>query len=485
MTREQYKIQPYNWQFRAMNMSDRIGSMALLADMGTGKTGALVNILRRRYTEKGRIMKTLILSPLVTLFNWKDEFEKHSYIPPNMIHVMYGTTARKEKTFNRMVDFEENQILLMNYEGTISPKIMELLLEWGVEILVLDESHYCKNHSSKRSKNIYKIREGAEFCYIMSGTPMTNDIPDLFMQYKILDMGETFGDNFYVFQRKYMMDMNASWSHQQNHFPKWVVRPDKMEEVNQLIYKKAIRVTKKETLKDLPPRIEQVYKVPMSPKQKKHYDEMERDFLTFVEEGEKKGVAVAQLAVTKALRLQQIVTGFVLDDEGQVLEITDNPRLKAVEELVTALQANHKVIIWCSFKHNYIQLGRLLDKLKVPHEFITGQMSLPEKQEAMDSFNKDPNTRVIVCNRKAGGIGVNLVAADYSIVYSRNFSLEEELQSKDRNYRGGSQIHDRIVNINLVAENTVDERTVEALLAKKKVSDNILHYVKGVENDRK
>src|SRR5690606_17620647 len=125
-------------------------------------------------------------------------------------------------------------------------------------------------------------------------------------------------------------------------------------------------------------------------------------------------------------------------DAGEIIEIQDNPRLHALEELISALHEQHKVIVWCSFRQDYKIIGRMLSRLKVKHVFITGDMSLDEKRESMDSFNNDTETRVVVANRRAGGIRVNLVAADYSIVYSRNFSLEEELQSNDRNYRGGS-----------------------------------------------
>lgn len=473
-----FKLQPYKWQLTAIEMSKRLDNMALLADMGTGKTGAAVNILRVKYGQNKRVMRTLILSPLVTLFNWKDEFFKHSYIDSNLVNPIYGTTDQKIKKVQKALSYNNDCILIVNYEAMIAPKFLKIIREWQPEILLLDESHYCKSHKSKRSKAVYELSLDCKHRYIMTGTPMTNNVSDLFMQFKILDGGFTFGNNFYVFQRMYMRDKNHAWSHSHKHFPHWVVREDKLDEIHEKIYNMGIRVTKDETL-DLPPLVEQIYKVPLSSKQRKYYDSMQRDFITFVEEGEKKGFVVAQLAMTKAIRLQQIVTGFAIDDQGELIEITDNPRLKAVEELITALHENHKVIVWCSFKHNYKQLGDLMTKMKVKHEFITGEMDLKEKRNAMDKFNNDDQTRVIICNRKAGGIGINLVAASYSIVYSRNFSLEEELQSRDRNYRGGSEIHDRIVRINLCAEETTDERITEALLEKKKVSDNILAYVKG------
>ena len=472
-----FKLPPYEWQHKAMEMSTHLTDMALLADMGTGKTGAMVNILRMRYNNSKRVQKTLILSPLVTLLNWREEFFKHSYIDTEKVVVLMGGTKKKIKTLTQATLNDPNKIVIMNYEGMISKEMIHALLKWGIELLVLDESHMCKNHKAKRSKNIFALSVDARARFIMTGTPVTNDLPDIFMQYKILDGGITFGNNFYVFQRKYMEDKNAAWANRQNHFPKWVVRTDKIEEVQHLIYSKAIRVTKDECL-DLPDRVEEIYKVPLSTKQRKYYDQMERDFVTFVEEGEAKGIVVAQLAMTKALRLQQIVTGFVTDDEGNEIEILDNPRLVAVKELIQSLHSKHKVILWCSFKKNYKQLGDLLTKMKIDHRFIIGDMTLMQKQEAMDEFNNDPSVRVIIANRRAGGIGINLVSADYSIVYSRNFSLSEELQSKDRNYRGGSEIHDRIVSINLCAEDTIDERVTEALINKKKISDDILTFIR-------
>jgi SWI/SNF-related matrix-associated actin-dependent regulator 1 of chromatin subfamily A len=187
---------------------------------------------------------------------------------------------------------------------------------------------------------------------------------------------------------------------------------------------------------------------------------------------------VAQLAITKALRLQQIVTGFVQTDEGDVIEIKDNPRLKAVKELLQSLHEKHKVILWCSFRHNYKQLAKLCEELGIEYVSLTGEQNLEKKRDAMERFENDEKVRVVIANRRAGGIGVNLVAADYSIVYSRNFSLEEELQSEARNYRGGSQQHDRIVKIDLCAIGTIDEQVVDALHNKQSVSERVINIAK-------
>jgi SNF2 family DNA or RNA helicase len=454
--------------------------MALFAEMGTGKTGATINILRHKYYEHGRQLKTLIFSPLVTLFNWQDEILKHSYVKQRDTIVLHkGGSAGKLKTFQKEVGTFPNKIVIINYEAMLSDKLFEALKAWGPEVVVCDEAHYCKNHKAKRSKKVALLADQALHRYILTGTPILNNIADLFMQYRILDGGETFGKSFTVFQRKYMEDENAVWKAraQGNYFPKWVARPEKYPELQDKIYSKAIRVLKKDCL-DLPPMIKKVLKVELSKAQQKYYDEMMRDFVTFVKEQEKSGVVVAQLAITKALRLQQIVTGFVQTDEGDVIEIKENPRLNATKELLTGLHENHKVIIWCSFRHNYKQLAKLCDDLKIEYVSLTGEQNLEQKRDAMERFETDEQVRVVIANRRAGGIGVNLVAADYSIVYSRNFSLEEELQSEARNYRGGSQQHERIVKIDLCAMGTIDERVVEALHNKQNVSERVIDLAK-------
>lgn len=473
-----FKLEPYDWQKDAIGMSYTLPDMALLADMGTGKTGAAVNITRARFSEQQRVMKTLILGPLVTLFNWKNEFGIHSWVKPDKIHVLHGPTTKKLKTFNSAISgVDPNQIMVTNYESMISGKMQDAIAEWEPEVLILDEAHYVKNPKAKRSKAILKIAEKAKHTYILTGTPILNSIEDIFMQYLILDGGETFGSNAYVFKQKYLKDENEGWKGRPNYFPKWVPRPEKYKELQDKIYRKAIRVLKSECL-DLPPLVKKIMPIELSRDQRKYYENLKKDFLTFIEEEEKKGIVVTQLAITKALRLQQIVTGHVKTEEGQVIEIKDNPRLTAVKQLLRDLHTNHKVIVWCSFRFNYEQIERVCKELKIEHVFLTGEMSLTEKEDAMRRFNEEGKVRVIIANRRAGGIGINLVASDVSIVYSRNFSLGEELQSQDRNYRGGSEIHRVITKIDLCAKDTIDEAITEALVNKKDISNRIIELAR-------
>jgi SNF2 family DNA or RNA helicase len=184
---------------------------------------------------------------------------------------------------------------------------------------------------------------------------------------------------------------------------------------------------------------------------------------------------VAQLAITKALRLQQIVTGFATDEEGTTHRF-ENPRLAVLQEILEDLTPNHKVIVWAAFRENYKMIARLCDELKIEWRALTGETPTKIRENVMEDFRKDPSVRVMIANQAAGGVGVNLVEASYSIYYSKSFRLEDDLQSEARNYRGGSEIHDKVTRIDIVTPGTIDELINKTLETKNQVSDRILGW---------
>ena len=477
-----YKLKPYEHQLKAIELARDKRDFGLLWDLGTGKTGGMINILRDKYAQEGSIKRTLIVSPVVTLFNWKEEFKIHSYVPQDKIIVVHGSKNKKLKALQQIrnpltKNYDARKIVIINYESLLSEPIFKILKEWHPQCIVYDEAHYLKNHKAKRSKKAVILSMQAEHRFILTGTSILKNASDIFMQFLVLDKGETFGHNYYVFQRKYMYDENSAWAHVDNHYPKWKLREDMEEELNQKIYTKCTKADKDECL-DLPPLIKQQIPLEMTSKQAKLYKEMKRDLITFLETSEGNKAIVANAAVVKALRLMQITSGFASTDDGDVVEIPNDPKSKAVEEYLTELTPDHKVILWCAFRHNYTILSKICTKLGIKHVFLTGDQNLREKQDAMDTFNTDPECRVVIANRRAGGIGINLVAASYSIVVSRNFALADELQSEARNYRGGSQIHEKIVKIDLVMKDTIEEQVIESLNNKKEIAHRVLNFIK-------
>jgi SNF2 family DNA or RNA helicase len=470
----------WSHQNEAIEMANKLPQLYIAFEMGTGKTRTIIEILRRRYTVAGRLMRTLIYCPAIVVSNWKAEFQMYSRIKPHDLVLLQGPGKRRVKSFvdsctygGQMVN---NKIIVTNYEALQMEDLQKAIAEWQPEILVCDEAHVLKSHKSKRAKALLPVSNQARFKYLLSGTPILNSIEDIWMQFKVLDGGQTFGENYFSFRARYMEDKNAAFAGKEHYFPKFEPRADMYMDLQNNMYRKTIRAMKKDCL-DLPPLIKQTVEVEMSPEQARMYKEMKQNYITWVESAKNSGdplPVVAQLAITKALRLQQIVSGYAMADNGVVKWIEKNPRLDALEELLEGLVKEHKVIVWCVFKENYKMIARRLEKMGVKFTTLTGEQNHKEKDEAMDSFRKDSSVRVMIANQAAGGVGVNLVEADYAVYFSKNFSLKDDLQSEARNYRGGSNIHEKVTRIDIVCRDTIDDVIAEALASKQDISNKVL-----------
>jgi SNF2 family DNA or RNA helicase len=254
------------------------------------------------------------------------------------------------------------------------------------------------------------------------------------------------------------------------YFPNWQIIPGSLEQMNEMIFRKGMRVEKKDCL-DLPPMVRQTIKVGMTPAQAKLYKEMKQDLIAFM--GENQTVA-ATLAITKALRLMQIASGYAMTVEGETVSLENTPKQDALKELLSELTPHSKVLVWAVWKENYTQIRKVCEELGVGYVEVHGDVSPKVKADSVERFNSDSETRVFIGHPGSGGIGINLVVAPYSIFYSRTFSLEHSLQAEARNHRGGSEIHDKITRIDLVCEGTIDELATERLIAKEEISDRVL-----------
>ncbi len=479
-----FKIKPWGHQLKAIHIAAPLPEFALLMDMGTGKTATTINILRAKYYEHKRVLRTLILCPIVVCENWRREFELHSNVAGRVV-VLTGTAKQRIKLWQEAIAKHGTVIAIMNYEGLGISTLYTLMQAYKFEAIVCDESQRIKNPRAKRTAAAIKLADMAAYKYILSGTPILNNPMDIFSQYRFLDGGRTFGANFFSFRAKYFVDKNAGMP-RDKYFPNWQPHPDTDQNFNRLIYKKAMRVMKDECL-DLPPFVKTRVDVALSPAQNRVYADMMRQFISFIEDK----ACVAELAVTKSLRLQQIISGFARLDEKQQLQkygvdvktkemevhrFDDVPRMSALIEVIEGLPKDAKFIVWACFRENYSMILEAMSKLGISCVSLVGGLSDKERNASIDSFQNNPLMRGMVANQGAGGVGVNLTAASYSLYYSRSFNLEHDLQSEARNYRGGSEIHKKITRIDIVAPGTIDELILDSLHNKHSMAEAILAW---------
>jgi len=430
-------------------------------------------------------MRTLILAPPIVLENWKKELGLFSKIPAKHIVILHGPGKKRIETLKKIG--KQSKIIITNYESlTMGGKkdmakrfnkgpLLEAIQEWHPEVMILDEAHRCKNHKANRTKAAIALADRARYKFLLTGTPVLNTMEDFFSQFRILDDGETFGKNYFVFRNRFFKDKNAGMS-KQSYFPDWVPKQGAAEEIRQRVRKKSMHVSKDDCL-DLPPLVKQVIEVPMSPKQRKAYEGMHQDLITYIDDK----AAVAEYAMTKALRLQQIVSGFVNVEEGQgersAIAFKDHPRKKALKELLADIAPGNKVLVWAVFKENYADIRDVCEKLKLDYVEVHGGITQKNKMLAVDRLNNDPTCRVLIGHPGSGGIGINLVAASHAIFYSRSFSLEYDIQAEARNYRGGSEVHTKVTRIDLVTPGTIDEQVSKALASKKNIGYQVLREI--------
>lgn len=465
----------YKHQKEVLELSKTTNELALFHEMGTGKTRSVIEILRNIYNTNKGFKRTLILGPTSVIFNWKNEIKKFSNIPESRVYVC-ASGAQREVKLKKAIE-QGATIVTLNYEALISKKVKDAVLAWKPEVLICDEVHLVKNPTAVRSKAVFEIAEKTEKRFILTGTPILKNTMDAFMQFKILDLGKTFGKNFFIFRAEYFMDKNASWAGKQGHFPLWVPREDKKEKLLNKISSKAHVVYMKDCV-DLPPYQNIIEKVPFGDDQKKAYEQMRDFFVAFVKENTQ-NPAVATIAPVKALRMMQICAGHVTLDNQETVNFGLTPKLERLGELIEEVKDNHKFIVWTAFKHDNKAACELLEKLGVKYVKITGDQSTQEKQKAVDDFQNDPSVGGVVATMSAGGTGITLTQASYSFVLSRNFSLGDNLQSRARNYRSGSQIHEKITNYDLVVEESIEERVAEAINNKEEIGKLVLEWAKN------
>lgn len=365
-------------------------------------------------------------------------------------------------------------------------------------VTVVGNCHNFKNPEAKRTKALMKFSRAVKRKFILTGSPVLQSALDLWSQFYILNP-DILGANFFSFRAQYFYDANAGMP-ANVHFPNWKVKDERyfnklkrqgvseaeiakqsLNNLNETIYKYADRVMKKDVL-DLPPITYQTLEVELSKEQARIYNEMKEHLVAQLEESEDDLLEVmdelpeimqADLAIVKILRLMQICAGVVKADGKEAEMLPKVPRLELLKDTLEEILANaeNKVIIWTTFKPTYKAIAKICEELKVKYVLITGETK--DKQASMDAFNNDDSVRVVIANQSAGGTGITLNAANYSIYYSRSFNLAHDLQSEARNYRGGQTRN--VTRIDLVASETIDAEIVKALADKKAHAEDILN----------
>jgi SNF2 family DNA or RNA helicase len=472
MERYPFKTKPYQHQYDVWLKSRDKEEFALLLDMGTGKSKVLIDTIAYLY-DNGKINGALIIAPKGVYRNWTTiEIPRHmpDHVSYYMTYWSSYNTKQQVKLYNPLFKVSDKlHILVMNVEALSTQNgqtFARKFLSTHTTILAIDESTTIKNPKAKRTKAAISLGNLAKYRRIMSGMPVTRSPLDLYSQCVFLDWYLLGFSSFFAFRNRYALVQKMQMGNRV--FDK-VVGYQRLEELTEKIAPFSSRVTKEECL-DLPPKVYVYRDVDLTPEQERYYAQMKDTALVQLEN---MAFVTAPMVMTKMQKLHEIICGFIRDPEtGGVTEIPSN-RISAVMDILE--ETDRKVIIWSNNTYDMSKLKEAISKEYGPDSVATyyGSTSDNDRELIRQNF-QDPEhpLRFFISNPATGKFGMTLTEAKVVIYYSNDYNLENRVQSEDRAHRIGQV--DKVLYVDLITRGTVDEKIIESLRNKKKISDMVM-----------
>ena len=468
-----FKTKPYEHQLKALEKSWASDTYALFMEMGTGKSKVLVDNIAILY-DRGAIKGALIVAPKGVYKNW-DQIEFPTHMPDHIecTKVLWEPIATKKKQAELDTLFDDKgdlKILIMNVEAFSTSKGLDFARSFlnifvGRALIGIDESTTIKNPTAKRTKNILKIGDLAKYRRILTGSPVTKSPLDLFSQCEFLDPYHLGHASYYSFRARYANMVKRNFGGRQVQL---VVSYRRLDELADILDKFSYRVLKEDCL-DLPEKVFTKRLVELTPEQDKAYKQMKQMALAMLDNGE---VMTTVNVMTQLMRLHQITCGHFKADDGTTTALKNN-RMDALLQLLE--ETDGKVIIWANYREDIKNIVAALKKAygdASTVEYHGGvDPTLRQKHIALFQEKKGP-TRYFVGNAQTGGYGITLTAANTVVYYSNSYDLEKRLQSEDRAHRIGQT--GSVTYVDLIAENTVDDKIVKSLRNKINIANEIM-----------
>ena len=465
-----FKTKPYKHQLDALQDSWDKENFAYFMEMGTGKSKVLLDNAAMLY-DKGKINGLLIIAPKGVYKNWYDS-EIPTHLPDHIFKKMVlWKTSDKSKKQQQLLNtlFEtgsEFHILLMNVEAFSKgdgAAFAYKFLSCHNTMIAIDESTTIKTPTSNRTKNILALRQHAKYRRILTGSPVTKSPLDLFSQCEFLDpwlLGHT---SYWTFKSRYAVTRKIQVQGRQVEI---VVGYRNLGELSEKIQPFSKRVLKDDCL-DLPKKTFMKHVVEMTKEQKKVYKQMKEEAIAYLD-----GKVLSSATVmTQLMRLHQITCGHFTPDDGEIKDLPCN----RMTELMDILENVHgKAVIWSHYTHD---VRRIIEEIKRVYGEDSvvdyfGQTTSEERSKNIKKFQNDDKCRFFVGTTHTGGYGITLTAASTMIYFSNGYDLEKRQQSEARIDRIGQT--KPMTYIDIISEDTVDDRIVKALRSKINIANQIM-----------
>ena len=437
-----YQKAGYNW----MLFLNRYGLGGCLADdMGLGKTVQTLALLQAE-KEGGAQNASLLVLPTSLVYNW--ELEAKKFAPK--LKVFNYTGAFRDKNIEQFTGFD----LVISTYGTIRNDA-EMLKDYYFHYIILDESQSIKNPSSVIAKEIVKLKSRHKL--ILTGTPIENSTSDLWSQMNFVNPGLLGTLSF--FKNEFLIPIEK--------------RNDtrKAQRLHSLIKPFVLRRNKSQVATELPEKTEYIQYCAMTDEQQKLYEETKSFIRNQITETiEKKGLGNSQIYILQGLtKLRQLANHPSMAAPNY--EGGSGKMEEVLSMLENAMAENHKILIFSQFVKHLDLLRKDLDEQKVTYAYLDG--STRDRQKEVESFQNNEEIKLFLISLKAGGVGLNLTAADYVFILDPWWNPAAEQQAIDRAHRIGQD--KKVFIYKFITKDTLEEKILMLQNSKKKLANDIIN----------
>ena len=446
---------PHDYQAYAIDYIETHPIATVFLDMGLGKTSITLTAIGNLLFDSFEVHRVLVIAPLrVARDTWTAEVDKWDHLQNLICSVAVGTEAERKAALMRPAD-----IYIINREN-VQWLVEESGIPFTFDMIVIDELSSFKNHNTKRFKSILKVRPRVSRIVGLTGTPASNGLMDLWAEFRILDMGQRLGRFITKYRTDYFMPDKRNGQIIYSYKP--------LPYAEDAIYRQISDITismKSTDHLQMPELVNSEYTVQLSDEEREHYDELKRELVLTLDDGE----ITAANAASLSGKLSQMANGAIYDDSGKVIQIHDR-KLDALEDIIEA--ANGKpVLVAYWFKHDLTRISERLQKLHIPFSRLDDAASIRRWNNGEFS--------VALIHPASAGHGLNLQSGGSAIVwFGLTWSLELYQQTIARLWRQG-QTSETVVVQHIVTKGTIDERIMKALSKKEHTQTALIDAVKA------
>lgn len=445
-----YQQAGYDWMcfLRRFNLGG-----ILADDMGLGKTIQTIALLwadkkQKQHIEPNQSFTNLIVVPTSLLYNWQNELQK--FAPKLRIALYAGSQRIKMQPLLAHID-----VLITSYG------VMRLDIQWlkkqKFNYVVIDEGQIIKNPTAKITQAALALQ--AKNRLVLSGTPIENSVQDLWPIMQFVNPGLLGDLNDFKQQFQVAIEKEPTGS--------------ASSQLKNIINSFILRRTKKQVAADLPDKVEQVLYCGMTEEQERLYETTKSSYRNEIwTVAEQFGIAKANMLILRGLtKLRQIANHPALVDTAY--SDTSGKFEEIVLSMEIALAEKHKMLVFSQFVKHLELVKKWLNDKKIPFYYLDGSTDKKQRLALVDAFNEPQNNvAVFLISLKAGGVGLNLTAADYVFMLDPWWNPFAEIQAIDRAHRIGQ--NKTVFTYRFITKNTVEEKILAMQAQKKQVSNQLI-----------